>query len=306
MHNTTNSNVSRRLLGFCGSLLIYGAAYTPAAPAAATPTLEAIRTVENNDLFNEEFYKEGDPHFPGIGFPPGANTALALDQPRGAATVYIAAPPTHKPLKEAAFTPIEISDPINIAFDSQSQNAKGYNKFRLFLLDADIGELICVMGGTKNLMNPQSVKRYKVNNFGIADPEGMAIDSDNERLFILDAAASRIVAVKSYLPQDFSEAELTSIDLPKGLGELHGLAFNPVNKHFLVLNTAMGILYEIAPNGDLIGSIDLKPLKIADVKSMAIAPSLDQTDSPLINHLYLVMPDGAKSKITEWTLPNPF
>lgn len=291
-----------------GSLLTYGVVFNPAIGAEPDSALKEIREVDSDNLFNAEFFSAEHPDFPGIGFPPGANTVLDIDHPAGAATYYIATPPKSQPPTGVTFTPLTISDSINMTFDSYSQQAKGYNLCRLFLLDADIGELTCVMGGTRNLMNPAKIRRFSIKNFGVTDPQGMAIDADSGHLYILDAAGPRIIAVKTKFRHDFSKAQFTVIDLPEpeALGDLRGLGFNPGDKHLYVLSTVKQKLYELALDGSLISSIDFSGLNIADVKSMVIAPSLDQTDSPLKNHLYLAISGGANGKVIEVEIPYPY
>jgi hypothetical protein len=291
---------------FFSALLIYWAGNPSAVAAGPDATLTLTRVVDTDDLFTEDFFSAGHPGFPGVGFPPGANTLLNLNPGPGAARLILVAPPKPDLGKNAGMPqrPIEVADPINLAFDSVSQGASGFGLSRLFLLDD--GELIAVKAGARNVMNPDKIKRLDAQGFGIADPQGMTLEPASGRLFVLDGAGPRLVSIQPKPGREFAGAEVTPITLPGELGDLRGLAFNPEDGHLYALSAERRKLYKLTLEGELAASLDLSGLNIGTPQGMVFGPSLDRTDHPSIYHLYLVTANGPKGEVSEWELPGPF
>lgn len=268
---------------------------------AAPPSLKFIRTIDTDDLFGEDFFIAGNPDLSGVGFPPKANTLVLLDQPAGRASVILAAPP--KNITDTVLrTPLVIPDSINTAFDSVSQRAKGQGQFRLFLFDADLGELIAVKAGSRNVMDSKNIRRFDAQKFGIGNPQGMTIDPTTGKLFVLDSAGPRIAAIQPKLRRNFTGAVVTPISLGGLTGKLRGIAFNPADSHLYILSTEQQALYKLSLDGELADTISLSGLKIDVPQGMVFAPSLDPTDHPSIFHLYLLSAKGLSGETTEWAL----
>jgi DNA-binding beta-propeller fold protein YncE len=264
--------------------------------------LKKVRSIdENEDLFGDEYFAAGDPKLTGVAFPPGAHTLRALNQPPGGgATLTLVAPPKNPTKDKVSKTPIELSDPINTAFDGTNQGAEGYGMARLFLLDAKLGTLATVKAGDRDVMDPATLKHTNIQPFGLTDPQGMTLDPTDGQLFILDG--QHIVRLKPTHGRKFNGAEVAWVNLPDGLGKLRGIAFNPSNGHLYVLSAGEKKLHELTLDGELVASLYLSGLGTGSPQGMVFAPSLDQTDPLSIFHLYMVMANGSEGEVTEWAL----
>ncbi len=278
-------------------------AYFSCQAFAAPPGLEKVRTLDEiDDLFDQAYFTAGKPGLTGLGFPPGAHTLLLLDQPTaGETTLTLVAPPDPKTQKVSK-THLDIADPSNLAFDGINQGAQGSGIPRLYTLDTDLGELIVVKANALNVMEAATIERLVIKPFGITHPRGMTIDPAKGRLYLLDGAGSTIVRLKPQAGRAFAHAKVTPITLPAGLGELHGIAFNPANRHLYVFSPGQQKLHELTLKGRRVQSLDLSGLGLGKVRAMTFAPSLDQTDPAPTMHLYLVTGSGKNAELTEWAL----
>jgi hypothetical protein len=269
--------------------------------AGQSGSLSFIRINDTNDLFGAEFFISSQPpNLTGAGFPPGAHTLLTFNQTTGANIVF-AEPPKSK-VEKVMRTAFPIADPINIAFDSISVGAKGFDLPRLFILDSDSGQLITIQSTSNNLMDKNKVSRFNVAGFGVHNPQGFTMNPDTGQLFVLDASNSRIVATEPRPGNKFNATKTVSIALPKGLGDIRGLAFNPADQHFYILNTTFQALYKLNMKGELVGSLVIAGQKMGTPDGMLFAPSIDPTDDPSIFHLYIVTKKGIDSEMSEWGL----
>lgn len=288
--------------------VIFGSIQSPAVLATPTaPKLILVRTLETKDVFGEAYFSAGSPpHFSGVGFPPGAHTLLMINQPTEQASLVLTSPPKNH--KDAmALSQLEISDPINIAFDSVSRGAKGFGQARLFLLDANHGELITIQAGPQDIMEPSSFKRFDAHGFGIVSPQGMTVEPATGRLWVLESAGTpQLVSIQPKPGHQFAEAEISQIYLPTGLGKLRGIAFNPADGHIYMLSTEQQKLYKLNVKGELVTSLDFSGSPTDLAQGLVFAPSLDGTDHPSIYHLYLVTDHGPEGEISEWALPGPY
>lgn len=274
--------------------------FSVAGSAAQAATLKFVRTNDNDNLFSEDYFT-GDtpPDLTGVAFPPKAQTLILLNHPAGKASVVLVAPAKKG---KALRSPVEIPDSINIAFDPLSEGAKGFDVSRLFLLDADLDELIVIRSGTRNVMNAKKIKRFKTKAFGIVDPQGMTLDPVTGQLFVLDSSGPRLIGIQPKKDRDFSDAEITPITLGGLSGKLRGVAYNPTDNAIYVLGSEQRKLYQLTLGGELVATIDLSGLDIPIPQGMIFAPSLDPTDPPSIFHLYLVDDKGPNGQTTEWSL----
>jgi hypothetical protein len=303
MNSRIRKSFSKVLALFSSLLLIYCSVNTLAISATPTAALKKIRTVDTDNLLNADFFKTPDSIYPGIGFPPGANTLLLLNQPNRQASIVLISPPKGDE-NTVSRKSLQISDPINIAFDTVSRDAKSYGLSTLFLLDTDLDELVSIKSASRNVMDQFNIKRLNVQKFGLTTPQGMTIDPETGRLFVLDSASSpRIVSIQSKPGREFADAEITPVIPDTPQGNLRGLAFNPADGHLYVLSVDQQKLYELTLDGELVTSIDIPEHSVP--QGMIFAPSLDRTDPPSIFHLYLATSHGANGEITEWAIPTP-
>jgi len=297
MNKLTEKPLPKRLALCLGLLLIYCFLNTLAVSAAPANTVKKIRVIDTDNLLNADSFNASDSAFPGIGFPPGANTLLLLNQPNRQVSIILISPA--KGNKETqSRKPLQISDPINIAFGAISKNEKDSGLSRLFLLDADFGELISI----KSPSHQSRINRLNIQKFGITDPQGMTVDPETGRLFVLDVSASpRIISIQPKPGREFADAEVKQI-VPESLaGNLRGLAFNPEDGRLYILSMAQQKLFALTQDGKLVSSIAIQDQ--GTPQGIIFAPSLDLSDHPSTFHLYLATVHGTNGKITEWAVP---
>jgi sugar lactone lactonase YvrE len=171
-------------------------------------------------------------------------------------------------------------NPINMAFD---------NRFnRLLLLTAQGNQIVEVKPDINGNLKPSDIKRYNVRSLGLQNPQGMTVDEETGSLFILDAAAPRIVQVQPLLDGGFEGAGISEINLQSyGFSSLRGIAFEPSSGHLFVNNTTDQKLYEVTSSGELSATRDLSQFGFKDIQAIVFAPSGDQTDDPAHVSLYV-------------------
>ena len=276
-----------------------------AAAAQAAPVIEKVQGFdENEDFFNEEFFAGERPSFPGVAFPPGASTLLVADQPvPGRSTLLLVAPPKNGQGRVSR-TALEISDPINLAFDAANRGAEGHGIFRLFLLEKGSNELLALKTGARGAIDPASLHRVTAQQLGVANPQGMTVDPASGELFILDGGAGspQLLRIKAQLGRRFDGAAATRITLPTNLQNLRGIAFNPADGHLYLLSSTQQKLYEVTVAGELLASLDMGGYQPGELQGMVFAPSVDLTDPPLVFHLYVAARGGPHRGLTEWSL----
>jgi len=220
-------------------------------------------------------YGVNDPK--GLAFSSKANTFFVLD---GSSNVTLVT------MGEARagirVIPDAQADPLNAAFDKKSGS--------LFMFNPGRSELVQIQSDGKG-----SPARFGAGALGIQDSQGIAFGSGDGRLFILDAGTSQIISVAPHptLGFDANEAirsnKVERISLKKlGTGIFRGLAFNPGNGHLYVSEPAQKRLYELTQSGSLVTTFDLAALGISDPSAMTFAPSVDNTDAPEIQDLFIL------------------
>jgi hypothetical protein len=232
------------------------------------------------------------PHAAGLAFSPVANIFLMMAD-------HSTVQPGGEPANLTMISPFEelmgsanlpaIANPINIAFDSKTN--------RLLLFDTAAQELIAIEADPDGLVDPAAINRFEAQQFGVQNPQGMAVDPVSGALFILSAAHSQIVWIKPDAQGSFEGASalangrISQIDLSGlGPGSLRGLAFNPTNGQLYVLNPVRLLLYEVSQTGQLVATLDMSVLDLSfrDTQGIVFAPSADLTDDPAQMHLFLM------------------
>ncbi len=269
-------------------LILVGVVFTPSIPAKtgafAQSNMAPLRIIRS--LYTSEF-GVGAPK--GLAFSPIANTFFVLDGSANIALITMSEDNAgSQSLPEAQ------SDPLNMAFDKKSGS--------LFVFNRGRAELVKIKADGKGLPNAASTARDSAKGFNLKDPQGMAFDADNGRLFILDAGKSQIVSVVPHptLGFDADEAirsnKVQRISLKKlGTGTFRGLAYNPATGHLFVSEPAQKKLYELTQTGEIVSTFDFASLGINNPSAMTFAPSVDNTDDPNIYDLF-VLDDGQTAK----------
>src|SRR3972149_5666833 len=140
----------------------------------------------------------------GLAFSPGASAFLVLEagdaaRPGDTTTSISLVSPLEDTLG-AVRVATAIADPLNVAVDSQAN--------RLLILDQAANQLIAVRLRAQGYPDPadSAVTRFEAGPFGVTHAQGLTLDPETGRLFILDAAAHRIVGIITDAQQGFDGA----------------------------------------------------------------------------------------------------
>ncbi|MEZ4662548.1 MAG: DNRLRE domain-containing protein [Caldilineaceae bacterium] len=173
-----------------------------------------------------------------------------------------------------------IRDPINVAFDS----VRG----RLLIYRSPANRLIAVPEDADGLLRANQRQRYDVNHFGVGNPQGMAVNSNNGDLFILDADGPRLLHIVPAADGTFATASITTIDL-QGLGmlDVRGIAFHPTTENLHIISRGEAKLYEITQRGELVTTRDISLFDLKNPMGIVFAPTGDLTDDPENMDLYI-------------------
>jgi len=246
------------LVGYSASLVQRNAAY-----------IEEVRHLDTNDL--------GLLNPTGLAFSPDANVFFVLEAHLTAQANIVTMTP-YEDLVNSMSVNVCMLDPINIAFDSRGN--------RLLLLEAVSDGLIEIKADPDGYLDtsPEAITHFQVGQFGLQNPRGMTINPANGHLFILNSAL-QIVRIEpdSQGSVDgmatLKEGRISWIDLKQaGLVDPQGLAFNPGNGHFYLLDSVEQKLYELTETGQVMATFDLSSFELVDPQGLVFAPSGDPTD----------------------------
>ncbi|RPI87327.1 MAG: hypothetical protein EHM41_05345 [Chloroflexi bacterium] len=181
-----------------------------------------------------------------------------------------------------------IPDPTNLAFDQKTNS--------LFFVDTGSQELVQVPAGPDGLLPPaaQASARYNFKAFGIQNSKGIAFDSLNRRLFFLDPAGKRVLAVTEDPEAGFNgeviyqRGRYVLIDLKTVSNDkFQGLGYNSNDAHLYVMNPKTKEVLEFTDTGDHVSTHNLSDNSIRDPQAMLFAASGDPTDDPAIMNLFI-------------------
>ncbi|UCE00845.1 MAG: SMP-30/gluconolactonase/LRE family protein [Chloroflexota bacterium] len=249
---------------------------TPGAAKEGSEHVHVVRTFESDET--------------GLGAPAG------IAYSRGTGVFHIIesfhgeqpAPPETDIIQLTPFS--ERASSVRIAAMVQNPLNMVYDDFRdrLLVLQFPANILIEVVEGSDSNLNGASLIRHDIRPFGLQDPQGMAVDGESGRLFILDGVGPRILQVDAQPDGSFDGAVLNWLSLgAEGLNAGQGLGYDPSTGHLHVFDITDYQLYEFNQSGQLIGVRDLSQFGLIDPQGMVFAPSGDQTDDPGEMSLYL-------------------
>jgi uncharacterized protein YjiK len=228
----------------------------------------------------------------GLAFARGSNSFYVVgSRPGGAAAdteVVTLKPFDLSPVSDRAGSAriaAAIKDPVNVAFDARGS--------RLLLLD-NVNRLLEVRADASGELDSNTLVRRDALRLELGDPQGMTVDPANGIIYIVDAAAPRLVRVEPGADGSLDTATTSAVDLPaSGLGSIRGLAFDSSTDHLHL--RAGQTLYELTTGGDMVATRDLSGLELANPEGMSFAPSGDQTDDPAQQSVYVADSGGAQS-----------
>jgi DNA-binding beta-propeller fold protein YncE len=239
----------------------------------------------------------GTPHPVGLAYLPTGNAFLLLgsqagDQMTGSHSDIALVTMYEEPAGWQSL-PIAIPDPLNVAFDPLTNN--------LLLLNQSAQELVQVQLSPQLDLpfSNQVVSRSNASALGTLEPQGMAFNSKNRQIYILDANGPAIVSANADLWNNmdgkrlFDQGRASRIQLNslKNL-KLRGIAYNPADDHWYVLGLDPIAIYEMDENGQVVSTRDLFELDLIDPQAMLFAPSADPTDNPETMNLFIVDSGG--------------
>jgi hypothetical protein len=179
-----------------------------------------------------------------------------------------------------------VDDAMNVTYDDATDV--------VLLLNNKRAEIARVAFGKDEFLDP-NVAEFSVDELGLKNAEGMAVDLANRRLFVLDSGTSQVVSAE--LDNDFQL--ISKVDLSHlGASNLRGIAVHPLSYNLFVVSPHEELLYELIQSGQLVNTYDLADLDLVDPRGLVFAPSADLTDAPSTIHLYMTdsnLPDEGQT-----------
>jgi hypothetical protein len=235
----------------------------------------------------------------GLAFSGQANTFYVLEQeatPGAGSNIVLVSP--FGDVVGTVNVGVEVTDPINMTFDSQAN--------RLLLYEGATEELIEIRAGADGQLDPGTLTRYPAQSYGVQNARGMAVDPQSGQLIILDASGPRLVRVEPDAGQGFGQVTVTVVDLEQtGLVEPQGLAIDPNSGHLHIASPSEQKLYELTQSGQEIAYRDLSEFDLSNPQGMVIAASGDPTDNPSELSLYLADSGLSGGQIVELSFTQP-
>lgn len=186
---------------------------------------------------------------------------------------------------------VGLLNPINVAFDASHD--------RLLLFDDTVNQLLSIPASPDGGLDAAAMTRLATPRLGPIRAAGMAVDPATGTVYLLDRLTRRIARfTPDSLGTDTLSAdrrgEASWIALRDiASANLRGLAFDPAERHFLVLDPEEPLIYEIDLRGDLVDAYDVEGAGFLDPQAMVLAPSADATDDHSIQSLYLADTGGS-------------
>lgn len=240
----------------------------------------------------------------GLSFSSRANALHVIDGQPAASSVDLVKVTPASDRKGSTRLAAAIKNPINVAFDNR------YG--RLLIVHVSGNQLIEVREDAAGNLDPATLKRTRIQQMSLQDPQGISVDTASGDVYILDAAGPRIVRVQPADNGDLQGAGVSVIDISSQVTSApRGLAIDPASGHMHVGAPSEGKLVELTPNGEAVATRDISSFRLASPQGMIFAPSGDQTDDPSVSSLFLADSGGTSSdsqpagQIVELSLAEP-
>ncbi len=166
-------------------------------------------------------------------------------------------------------------EPTGIAFDGSTSPG------RLFISDDNDDVILEVRAGADGELytSDDSVTSIDARAFGATDPEDVAFDVTNNRLFIVDGADSTIFrlelgenGVLDGVPPAGDDV-VTSFETTRlGLTDPEGAALDPETGHLFIVGQPPGVVLEVTTTGSLIRVLDTSMANALKPSSVVVAP----------------------------------
>jgi uncharacterized protein YjiK len=235
----------------------------------------------------------------GVTFAPDAEGLLVLDDSAGLENARMALVSKRGDLRGSFDLSLPGGDPSSLAYSSVTGG--------VYLLDETGQGLLEVPAAADSRLpsGQRAVKTHDVNQIGIKNPQGMSIDPQSGRMYILDADGPEIIS----LPSDnggyggsVTSNRIERIRLRSLNGQsLRGLAYNPEKDWLYVYSSNENKIIGLNRNGQIEKSYDLSGLSLGELQGMVFTESTDPTDDPARQNLFLA-DSGNPSSVIELSL----
>ncbi len=254
------------------------------APASAQNTAAVEVVLGNLDYRDYELARMGLEAPEGVVYAPDANVFVIVESDEAGRTVLSTVTP-YEDLIDSVLLEKPVASPINVAYDSASG--------RVWLLDSMSSELIALQLEANRSVEDAEGARFQVSGLSLVNPQGMAVDAASRRLFILDATAKQLVAVRANAAGNFEatasnpgNVERIDLNVPAD-AVLRGLTFDAQANRFYIVNAKTQSIYELTASGQVVKSINLSSVGLTNPRGIAVAPTADPTDDPSLVDLFI-------------------
>ncbi len=253
-------------------------------PAASEQNFAYAREVRDIEVG-----KKGIPNPTGITYLPGANVFVVLEQSsldNDLDAVELHFVNSDEEVVGSVTLETSINNLQNVTYDPITK--------RLLILHATRNELVEVTLGADGLPDPSTLTQVNVQQLGVRNPQGIAIDA-NGALLILDPVGPSLVKVIPALDGSFESASaqrdgrISKISLQTpGVADAQGLALDPATGNLHILSPSQNKIFELSATGEVVAVRDMEEFLIRTPQAMVFAPSGDRTDDPALVSLYIV------------------
>ncbi|HSL46393.1 MAG TPA: FG-GAP-like repeat-containing protein [Anaerolineales bacterium] len=184
---------------------------------------------------------------------------------------------------------IPVEDAHNLAFNARTN--------QLFILGEGNTSLDEIPVDAKGLPVPDTgaSPKHDLESMDLQSPRGLTIDPASGRMFVLNADGNELVTVAPDAAGKFDGSvaahagRITRISLNElGAAGLQGIAFNPANGNVYLLDVVGHRLYEVTQSAKKISEFDLSSLQLTEPQAIVFAPSVDRTDEPETQNLFIL------------------
>ena len=263
-HSRLRPRTNTPLACLLGLIAVFFSGWVPSACAQQSNDAIVVGNIDTGPL--------GYPSPAGLAFSNAAETFLVLETPSTppASSSDIIVLSDIGELSGIVTITSSVEDPVNMTFDNQGN--------RLLIFQPGSQELVEISADAFGVLDPGTLTSIDASQFGLINPQGMTVDPANGHLFMLDAVGPRIVRIEPDPSQGFSQPTISEINLAgNGLVDVQGIAFDPTNGNFHILNPTGELLYEVTDVGQVVLSRDVSGLGFIDPQGMVFAQSGDFT-----------------------------
>lgn len=259
----------------------------PPAPLLAAPMLSIsptlIRTVATSG------FSPASPDPAGIAYFPDSTELMISDSEVNEMTIFDNANLFRTDLTGTVSTTLN-----TVPFSKEPTGlALNLNNAHLFVSDDNEREIYELDPGSDGIYDPvnDTVTLLPTSGFGSNDPEGVAYDSELNRLFILDGIAAEVYILTAGNDGIFNgvspngDDQFTQFDVTQlGIPDPEGIDYNPHKETLFITGHGADLVIEVTTAGVLVNSFDISVVNPVALAGVAYAPG---STNPNIMSLYV-------------------